>query len=328
MIARYVAFWDEREAPESLALVRILVPLALLWDFGSALVAGLLPDLWAPPPAGMGWAQLSNPAPHSVRWFGASAGTAWFSIVAAVLSASLVCAGLWLRPAAFLLAWSSAELSHLAPDGDRAIDQLLRIVVLVLAFSRADARFSVAAWWRRRAGRAPIELIPAWPRRLLFAQLVWVYFSAAHNRGGIAWWPQGQFAAIAKVLSDPHYARFTPGWTADIYPLTQLATALTMAFELGSPLLFVLAWLDGTPGSGSAVGAFVRRHHVKLYYLALGAALHLGIALTLRLGVFSFGILAIYPVFLRPGELTALVESLRRRLRPRRAGDRDLLSPK
>lgn len=316
MIARWVAFWDERESPEPLALVRILVALAVLWDFGTAWTAGLIPDLWAPPPGGLGWTALAETPPRAVRLFGASAATVWLLFGGAVVAALFFLVGLWHRPAGFLLAFTGAELARLAPDGDRAIDQLLRIVVLVLAFSRADARFSVAAWWRRRSGRSLLETIPAWPRRLLFAQLVWVYSSAAHNRGGIAWWPGGDFAAIAKILCDPHYARFAPGWTASVYPLTQLATATTMLFELCSPLLFVLAWLDADPGRGGGLGNWVRRWHVRHAYLALGAALHLGIAVTLRLGVFSFGMLALYPVFLRPVELRALARALHLRFRP------------
>lgn len=317
MIARIIAFWDAREAPESLALVRILVALAVLYDFASAFASGLLPDLWAPPPAGIGWGQLVASPPDSVRWLGASSGTASLLVLGVVLGAFLLGVGLFHRPAAILLAWCGAELARISPDGDRAIDQLLRVVVLVLAFSRADACCSVAAWWRLRSGRPRVEAIPAWPRRLLFAQLVWMYSSAAHNRGGIAWWPGGGFAAIAKILSDPHYARFTPGWTAGIYPLTQLSTALTMSFELGSPILFLLAWLDSDSGRGGRIGDWVRRYRIKLCYLALGVALHLGIAVTLRLGVFSFGILALYPVFLRPDELMRLGHSLRCLLRPR-----------
>jgi hypothetical protein len=317
LVARWVAFWDAREAPESLALVRLLAPLAILYDLASALAAGLVPALWSPPPGGMGWGALTASPPDSVSWFGASDATVWLLFGAVGLAALLVSAGLWHRPAALVLAWSSAELARLSPDGDRAIDQLLRIVMLVLAFSRADACFSVAAWWRRRAGRAAVELVTAWPRRLLFAQLVWVYSSAAHNRGGVAWWPNGGFAAISKILADPHYARFAPGWTEGVYPLTQLATVLTMAFELGSPLLLVFAWLDAHPERGGAVGRLVRRYHVRHAYLALGVALHLGIAFTLRLGIFSFGMIALYPVFLRPDEITALGRRLRCLRRPR-----------
>jgi hypothetical protein len=311
VIARWVRFWDEREAPESLALVRILVALVILADLGAVFALGLVPDLWAPPPAGLGWKALLDAAPRAVRLFGTSAsaiGLLYWSCVIAALALGI---GLLQRPAAFVLAWSGALLAGLAPDGDRGIDQLLRVAALVLAFSRADARFSVAAWWRSRAGRPKVELIPAWPRRLLFAQLVWVYFSAAHNRGGPGWWPWGKFAAIANILGDPHYARFTPGWIAPVYPLSQLATALTMGFELGAPLLFFLAWSDSAPGRGGAAGAWVRRLRLRYVYLGLGAALHLGIALTLRLGVFSYGMLALYPVFLRPEEVSALGRRLR-----------------
>ena len=49
---------------------------------------------------------------------------------------------------------------------------------------------------------------PAWPRLLLFAQVVWIYFSGGHNKGAPEWWPQGGYSALANALSDPHFARF------------------------------------------------------------------------------------------------------------------------
>jgi hypothetical protein len=303
MITRWVAFWDRREGPESLALLRILVPLVILLDLGAALELGLLPGLWAPPPHGLGWVGATEGAPPLTRVLGASTGTAWLVVCLAAIGALLLLVGLFHRVGALSLACASAELARLAPDGERAVDILLRVAVLVLAFSRADACWSIAAWWRRRSGRAPLLEIPAWPRQLMFLQLVWVYFSAAHNRGGAAWWPAGGLSAIANVLSDPHYARFTPGWTAAIFPLTQVSTALTMLFELGAPILVPLTLLDRGYLRGGAVGEVVRRFRLRFLYLGLGVLLHLGIWLTMRLGIFSLGMLSLYSVLLDPSEV-------------------------
>jgi uncharacterized membrane protein YphA (DoxX/SURF4 family) len=305
MIARWVAVWDRREGPESLALLRILVPLVILLDLAEALRLGLLPGLWVPPPDGIGWVGATEAAPPFTRLLGASTATAWIVIGLAVLGALLLLAGVFHRLGAVLLALATAELARLAPDGERAVDVLLRIAVLVLAFSRADACWSIASWLRRRAGHPPLLAIPAWPRQLLFLQLVWVYFSAAQNRGGAAWWPSGELSAIANILSDPHYARFTPGWTAVVFPLTQASTALTMLFELGAPILVPLTLLDRGYLHGGAVGAFVRRFRLRFVYLGLGVLLHLGIWLTMRLGIFSLGMLSLYSVLLDPSEIRA-----------------------
>jgi hypothetical protein len=323
VIARWVALWDRREGPESLALLRVLVPLVILLDFLAALGLGLLPGLWAPPPHGLGWAGVTDAAPPLTRLLGASPRTAWLVVGLAVLGAVLLLVGLFHRAGALCLALGSAELARLAPDGERAIDVLLRIAVIVLAFSRADACWSVSAWLRARSGRPPLLEIPAWPRQLLFLQLVWVYFSAAHNRGGAAWWPSGELSAIANVLSDPHYARFAPGWTAAVFPLTQLSTALTMVFEFGAPLLVPLTLLDRRHVDGGVAGRLVRRFRLRYVYLGLGALLHLGIWLTLRLGIFSLGMLSLYAVLLEPSEIRAAIARFGRAVgRPGSGADR------
>jgi hypothetical protein len=308
MIERWVLFWDRRESPESLALLRILVGLVVLWDLAESALRGLIPALWQAPPRGFGLSLPPSAQPLLLRVLGASDGMLEALFAVAALGALAVAAGFCLRPAAFGCAFATATLAHLAPDGERAIDVLLRTVLLVLALSRADAVWSLRAWLRKRRGAALEPSIPAWPRQLLFLQLVWVYFSAAQNRGGDAWWPAGDFAALSRILSDPHFARFSPGWTGHVYPLTQLATLLTMLFELTSPLLLGLTYLDRHAGTGGQVGALVRRLRLRWAWLGLGVCLHLGIAVTMRLGIFPFGMLALYPVLLHPDEVLLMLE--------------------
>ncbi len=307
MIARWVALWDRHEGPESLALLRILVPLVILVDLVTALALGLVPGLWAPPPLGVGWVGTTESAPPFTRFLGASVGTAWVVVGLAFAGALALLFGLFHRVGAVVLALATAELARLAPDGERAVDIVLRIAVLVLAFSRADACWSFRSYLDARAGRPRIARIPAWPRQLLFLQLVWIYFSAAHNRGGTAWWPAGGFAALSNILSDPHYTRFSPGWTAGVYPLTQLATLLTMAFELGAPLLLPLTLLDLGLLESPRATMLVRRFRLRFSYLGLGVLLHLGIWLTMRLGIFSLGMLSLYSVLFEPSEIRALL---------------------
>jgi hypothetical protein len=308
---RWVGFWDRKEGPESLALVRILVGSVLVADLAGMVGHGLVPDFWLAPPRGLGWA---GAAEVTGVWqaLGSSAGAVSALFVVAVLGALAVTLGVLLRPAALLCIVATALLAHLAPEGERAIDMLLRIVLVVLALSRADAKWSLESLRERRHGRSEPESIPAWPRLLLFGQLVWVYFSAAQNRGGREWWPNGGFLALSRVLSDPHFARFAPGWTTGIEPFSRVATALTMLFELGSPLILVFTWLDRDGERNGPFARAIRRLRLRFVWLGLGASLHVGIAVTMRLGIFPFGMLALYPLFFAPEELRAFCERVRR----------------
>jgi hypothetical protein len=309
----WVGLWDQREVPASLAASRVLVGLTIFFDLAYAAFVGVSSAAWAPPPAGLGWGAVSEAPPLAARLFGAKSATAeslfWIALAASLLFALGAC----FRPAAFILVCTLSQLAHFAPSGDRGIDKLLRIVVIVLALSSAHRRWAVDAWIGRRwSGRLPPATAPAWPRYLLFAQITWVYFSAAHNRADFSWWPQGGFSAVASILADPHVARFTPGSLAWFYPLLQLSTAATMLFEISAPLLIPVTWLDRRPGRGGRVGDWVRRLRLRWCWLALGVSLHLGIALTMRLGIFPFGMLALYPLLLHPDELERVVTKARR----------------
>ena len=50
---------------------------------------------------------------------------------------------------------------------------------------------------------------------------------------------------------------------------------------------------------------------VRNLYVALGVAFHLTLALTLRLGIFPFAMLACFPAFFRPEELERGLQRLR-----------------
>jgi hypothetical protein len=112
-----------------------------------------------------------------------------------------------------------------------------------------------------------------------------------------AWLPLGGFSALGTILADPHFARFDPGWIGAVYPLTQVATAATVLFEWTSPL-FLYSLLE-RPGRLGRALRFLRFRQV---WLATGIVFHLALAATMRLGIFPFGVLVLYPVFF-PGIL-------------------------
>jgi hypothetical protein len=295
---RWVAFWDRREPATSLAFTRMLVGAVIFLDMLLAQHEGAARALLTPPPLGMGTGASSFPeflpAPSVL---GSDVALFWWALV--LLASLLFAIGFLHKLAGLLLSVALINFARFDPNGD-AIDTLYRIVVPILALSGANGRYAVDAWLARKRGRPLPILVPAWPRYLIVLQLLWMYFSAAHCRDDAAWWPQGGFSAIGNVMGDPHFARFAPGSLVSLYPLTQLATAVSMTFEMSAPLMVLFTWFRRE--GGGRFGALARRWRIRWVWLAVGAALHLGIALTMTLGMFPFGVLALYPLFLHPDE--------------------------
>jgi hypothetical protein len=139
------------------------------------------------------------------------------------------------------------------------------------------------------------------------------------NKSAAEWGPLGGFRALENIVTDPHVGRLPPGWIAPVTPLARIATAATMAFELGAPLYLLAYFYAETAERAGRVRAAFLRFRVRWVWIALGVAFHVGIAITLRLGVFPWGMLALYPVLLRPEELARLVDPI---VRYRRNGAR------
>jgi len=303
MIERWVCFWDQREAPHSLALVRILVGSVLLVDLLLAGWFGVVELLWAAPPHGSALGALASPLPIAVRVLGASPATGWSLWALAVGCSVLFVLGAAYRAASIGLVFAMVELAACQPVGD-GIDMLLRIVLPVLAVSGAGSVWSVDAWLRKRRKMPVPPTVSAWPRYLLFLQLVWLYLSAGSQRNAVTWGPLSGFSAIGNVLGDPHFARFAPGSLAPFQLFLRSATLVTMLFELSAPLVLLWTWLEYRPARGGRFGDFVRRWRVRWLWLGVGISLHAGIALTMKIGMFPFGMIALYPAFLHPDELT------------------------
>lgn len=287
----WVALCDRREPATALALVRIFVAVVLLADFVMLWRLDLIRVQWAPPPDGFGyaydgWSRIFGDHPAVALW--------------ALAAGSLVALGLGFatRVACVVFVLAGAQLGHISPEGERGIDTLLRIVVGILAFSQCHAKWSVDAWLWRRLGRPFAQQIPAWPRYLLMLQLLWVYSSGGQNKAGAEWGPFGNFAALGNALTDPHFARFAPGWVATIEPLPRIATAITIAFELTAPIYLVLYYFAVTRDRPGKLRAFCNRFRLRWIWIGVGLSFQLGIALGLDLGIFPWGMIALYPVLL------------------------------
>ncbi|AKF03886.1 HTTM domain-containing protein [Sandaracinus amylolyticus] len=313
----WVALCAEEERATVLAVVRIGVASVLLADLLIAARHGLVDTLWGPSSAG-GFGAMDTLEPSPVlawRWLGASLATTRLVYGVAVASALAMVLGVFSRTSTLVLAMALSQLAAILPQADRGIDAVLRNALFLLACSGCGRALSIDAW--REHGRwLPDVRIPAWPRRLIVVQLLWMYFSAGVHKSQLTWWPPGDFAALYVVLSDPHFASYDfSSWLAHVYPLTQLATAATMAFEIGAPVMGLALWYRRTAHRGGRMRAAFAFLRVREVWLALGIGFHVALIFSLRLGIFPWGMLALYPAFLTPSELDALVARVRATMR-------------
>jgi len=276
---RWVHYVGQQMDPRPLALVRILVPIAIIVDLLRILQLGLFGDMFTPHSLG-GLSAIQDPHWILSHWLGSSA--SMVALIVTLVCMALTSAGLWMRPAILLGILAYAQLGHLFPPGDRAIDRILRTGLLILLFSKADQAFSL-----RRVQSQPI---PAWPAQLIRYFLVLVYLSS-----GLAkliqqpgWLSFSADPPLLRIMIDPMAGDLNPYFWAQFPWLFRLGGFVTIAFELMSPLLLT-------------------RHAHKL--AAFGVLMHIGIAITMNLGMFSWGMLSFYPLFLAPIFLPALNRS-------------------
>jgi hypothetical protein len=305
---RWVAFCDEREPPTLLALIRIALSLVVLVDLATIATHGAQTWLWAPAAAGgiSAWDPADTPLfyrllPQSA----ASAQLLWLG-----MCASILCVGVgFCTPAAALLhVWLSVQAALINGPADRAIDRAIRIVLLILLLSPAARVWSVDARIATGSFRGDPAPAPAWARYLILGQLVLIYCGAGLAKGGTHWYPWGGYRALYLTLQDPILAAADFHWLARPLPyrLSQFATAVTHLWELTTPLVLLAAYYRRTRDRPGSLRRWFNRLPVRNAYVLLGVLFHLSLAFTLRLGIFPFAMLALFPAFFRPEELRVL----------------------
>jgi hypothetical protein len=300
------ALWEGTEPALVMSIVRILVPLVLLGDLFEVWRLHLIIPLWGPGDAGgMGNPAQTDPPPELYAWFGntIAVGRGAFFVLVGALFCLMV--GALSQPAALVSLLVYAQLALVLPGADRGIDMLIRNVFLLLVFVPSGRRFGVDALLFGR-----LERLPVWSRRLLILQMLVLYFTAGVQKAAVAWWPWGGFSALYVVLQDPAIARFPFEWLQAFYPLTQLLTATTMAFELGAVVIPFAYWYRATRTRPGWLRAQFNRFPVVPIWLALGLVMHLGIAVTMQLGIFPWMVLSLYVAFFHPRELQYWLHAL------------------
>lgn len=261
---RWVRFTDRRIDARPLILVRVFVPLCVFGDLLDLVIRGAASAVLVSRPLG-GVNDTHSPQ----LWFDPD--TWWvgpFLWLGCMVTMPLISLGIWTRPAIVAGLVFTSQFGHLFQPGDRGIDRLLRTALLILLFSEVT---------RKR----PPARVRAWPVDLIVFLLVLVYLAAGFAKvgGSEGWFYLGLQPELYRILADPLAGRLD----ADFW------VAWPLPFRVGSWATMVL---EMTP--------FLLLSRFRPYWALFGAFMHLGIAAWMHLGMFSYGMLAFYPLLFSP----------------------------
>jgi hypothetical protein len=253
-----------------LALTRILVATVMLLDLLRVLQLGIVGDLWRAPAAGGvgGFTDEGSLLVDLPPW------VALATYGVTLVALACVALGVATPPATIVAVLADAQLGHLFPPGDRAIDRLLRTMLLLLMFSGWDRGLTL----RVRDARAAVA---QWPHLLVRWMLVIVYTASGIGKLWVThdWVGWARFPPLYRIVTDPMAGTLDPlRWLA-FRPAFQVMSWSTVALELSSFLLLT---------------------RFGPWWGIVGALMHVGIFSMMELGMFSWGMLALYPVVFAP----------------------------
>ncbi len=200
---------------------------------------------------------------------------AWIGFAVLLL---LGCATRFTAIATWLVSMSFASAN---PYLDNAGDTIRLILLFYLMLCPCGAAWSIDALFRRRAG--PV-LVHPWPIRLIFVQMIFIYWMNGLYKLFGATWLEG--SSLHYVLGDVVLTRFSPVALPLPHLLTQLMTWTVLAWEVSFPLLVIFKW-------------------PRIIALFFGVMFHVGIFATMELGGFVPYALCMYLPLLPWGEWTA-----------------------
>jgi hypothetical protein len=225
---------------ERLAALRIGVAIALLIDifvlylphapvfFGRDSLGS--PEVFASPPTSLRWSVLrgiENPSVLTGAFF-AWAVAAAFLLVGVLPRLSALVA--WALSISFL---SINSYVHNSGDNVRSLD------LFYLMLCPCAAVWSLGGWQKRSAEQpsSPVY-VHAWPLRLLFVQLVIIYFFNGVYKSLGSHWRDGD--VMHYVLSNVAWTRFSYAALPLPYSAIYVLTWATLIWELGFPLLVMM----------------------------------------------------------------------------------------
>jgi hypothetical protein len=295
---RWVRFLDRREAGTTLALWRIACGLVVVGSVGAVVLAGAVPLLWFDPADG----GYSCPTPSWLfRQIGLTRGTVVTVVVVTLAAGFCTVLGLGGRLSILVALQGYIALVRLNGDATGSYDFAITNALWLLVLSRSTETLSLDC--RLRTGRwTSVRLVPAWPRYVAIFQLVLIYWSTGLHKLSATWTPAGGFSALYYILQQPTWRRWDMSGAARVYPLTQVATAVTWVWELTSPLLLLALWYRSTRDRTGWLRRQFNRINFRRLWVTIGVLVHLGIFVFLEVGPFSWIMLAFYVCLYLPEE--------------------------
>lgn len=297
---RYSDFWNEREAPEALAFLRITFGAAIFANILQQFTSGQVLEMYAEIGQGGIFSFKWNNSPYSLfQYFGLSAGVCWALATAQLVCSATLTLGLFTRVSAIVV-WMCQvtfydRMTLFRYDGDN----VYRVATWLMVLVPAGAAWSLDA---RIFGRK--DSIPCWARRLFMAQLAIIYTRTGMVKLGSSWSFMDQWQAIYLAVNLPGIARWNGDWAAKVFPLTQLATMISKWFEFLHFLLPLNQFLRRDRRPRGKLLTALRKYDLRLVFLPVGLGMHLGIFVLMDVGFFSVVMLSLYPAWLRPHEVT------------------------
>ncbi len=240
--------------------------------------------------------------------------------VATLLSLASFCVGYRTRLSnlvAFVLTCSLHERNLMAFDG---ADNVIRVMLFWMLFMPSGARYSIDAVLSGARGEPVRETAAALPMRIGQLQIAWVYANTVMHKWPGASWHDG--TALHAALGLDHLFVRTLGKMLFHVPwVTALGTRFAVVAERSFlPLVFlplfqtraIRAWLDkrSTAMRGTLVLLFQPTY--KALAILYGTALHLGIALMMSVGNFSYVMIASYLLLFETSWTVGLLAGLGR----------------
>ena len=134
----WAALWDHREHPRSLALIRILLGIVVCWDlFWIGWMDLVIPLMASPEAGGFSSAMSRQHPPLWFQWTPPTAESAWWLYLLLCGSAIGWTTGTLTPVSMLVFVLASAQFESILPNASRAIDTLIRNLLMILVFSKS-----------------------------------------------------------------------------------------------------------------------------------------------------------------------------------------------
>jgi hypothetical protein len=313
---RYVAFWNETEAPDALALLRITYGLAMFANVLEQIVLGDVLEFYAEVPYGGIFGFEFNTLRYSLfQYVPMTAEWVWSLVILQLLAALTLTLGLFSRLSAFLVFILQVTFFDRMVMFRFSSDEVYRVAAYLMLIAPVGAAWSLDAAFR---GKGKSE-IGKWARRLFMVQLAIIYTRTGIVKLGSSWSMMDDWSAVYLSVNLPGIARWNGDWAAKVYPLTQLGTFIFSWWEVTFFLLPINQYLRQKTEHERWLGRALARFDLRWIYLPLGLCMHGGILLTMNIGLFSVVMWSLYPAYFQPHEARAILGKFAVFFRPSRS---------